>query len=32
MVEMMVERADEVEEAKDYGVKETLMLVGGGLR
>ncbi|NMB85369.1 MAG: hypothetical protein GYA29_03865 [Methanothrix sp.] len=32
LVEMMIERADEVEEARDYGVKETMMLVGGGLR
>jgi hypothetical protein len=32
---MMIERAGEVEagmDARDYGVKETLMLVGGGLR
>lgn len=32
LVEMLIERADEVEAAREYGVKETLMLVGGGLR
>jgi len=32
LVERLIERAGEVEEARDYGVKETLMLVGGGLR
>ena len=35
LVERLIERADEVEagmDARDYGLRETLMLVGGGLR
>lgn len=31
LVERLIERAGEVEEARDYGVKETMMLVGGGI-
>lgn len=35
LVERLIERADEVEkgmDARDYGLRETLMLVGGGLQ
>ncbi len=31
LVERLIERADEVEAARDYGLRETLRLVGGGM-